>query len=577
MMNRSRTSSRTSATFLRRGGAACVCLALVLPAWGSAPAVHGGDDVLPIQWDRRAVEHVWNRAGFGIHEDEIDRWVEAGPEALVDHLLAPRPLVGPGGELQELLPSFEFEPTRIDLLDYEQRSLEQRREFRRIAARENAAAFQGLRTRWIEQIASGDDPLRDRMCMFWHGVFTSSYRTVRHPSPMIEQHNALRAGALGSYDALLRAMLRDVALLQYLDGDKNRKGRPNENLAREVMELFSLGEGNYTEADIGEAARALTGAGVATRFDGGWYRFFAKRHDAGEKSILGVTGHHRPDDLPDILLAQPACARFIASSIIEYLEGAAPTDERTERYAEVLRATGYDVGFMLRQLLLDPAFYRDEIIGARITSPVDYLMGMSVRLGDQLPPNFVVQAASELGEDLFQPPNVKGWESGLHWMTTARFMLRGNIAGAALGLISGEGLRSDALGFVDEMSMEEGMEDMSSGDAMAMGVEQLRRDELAQLVRALESAKYQPSFSFVRAVRGDGAQTDAEIVESMAASLLAIEPPVETLRMLEGRLFQLRRREGLAAKRLTQSRSLAEPVLRELGHLILSLPEAQLH
>jgi len=577
-MSRSTTASSTSAALLRKGAAACLWLTASIPAWGHGSAAEvGGDDVAPFTWDRRAVEHVWNRAGFGIHEDEIDRWVDAGPEALVDYLLAPRPLMGPDGEPKDTLPPFAFTPTRIDLLEYEQRTLEERREYRRIAATENAAAFRGLRARWIEQIAAGDDPLRDRMCMFWHGVFTSSYDTVRHPSPIIAQHDTLRAGALGSYDALLRAMMRDVALLRYLDGDKNRKGRPNENLAREVMELFSLGEGNYSETDIAEAARALTGVGIATRFDGGRYRFIPKRHDDGEKTILGVTGHHKPDDLPDILLAQPACARFIAASLIEYLEGLTPEGERVERYAGVLRATQYDVGFMLRQLLLDPAFYRDEVIGARISSPVDYLMGMAIRLGDRLPAGFIVQAAADLGENLFNPPNVKGWEAGLYWMTTARFMLRGNVAGAALGRISGEGLRTDALGFVDEMAMDDEMAGMSPKDAQAMGLEQLRRDELAGLVRTLEAAKFETSVSLVRAVRSDGARTDGEIVRSLANRLLAIEPPSETLRMLEGRLVKLRGRAGLEARRLTQSRSLAEPVLRELGFLILSLPEAQLH
>lgn len=589
-MTSSKAASSRSEAPLRQGRAplaqAATALAVVLMAGTSAAPLRGslhqplhqpGDEVLSFTWDRRAVEHVWNRAGFGIHGDGIDRWVEAGPTALVDHLLAPRPLLSPDGVAQELLPSFKFSPTRVDALEYEQRTLDERREYRRVAAAENAAAFRGFRARWIEQIAAGDDPLRDRMCMFWHGVFTSSYTTVRHPSSIIDQHDTLRTGALGSYDALLRAMLRDVALLKYLDGDKNRKGRPNENLAREVMELFSLGEGNYGEDDIREAARALTGAGVVTRYDGGRYRFFPKRHDAGNKTILGVSGQHGPDDLPDILLAQPACARFVAASLIEYLEGVSPADGRVDSYAEMLRATGYDVGFMLRRLLLDPLFYRDEVIGARIASPVDYLMGTAIRLGEEVPPEFVVQAASVLGENLFQPPNVKGWESGLHWMTTARFMLRGNVAGALLGRISSEGLRSDALGFVDEMAMDGEMQGMSAKDAKTMGAEQIRRDELSPLVGILERGRFEPSLSLVRTVRGDGARTDAEVVRSLTGRLLAIECPAETQRMLEGRLAALRGRVGLEPQQLAQSRSLGEPILRELGHLILSLPEAQLH
>lgn len=545
---------------------------------GLAAAPSSGVPV--IVWDRRAVEHVWNRAGFGIHADEIDRWVAAGQVALVEYLLAPRPLLNPdgdGGALHEPTPSFVFEAPRIDPSVYAQQTLEERRAYRSEARKINAAAMRDLRHTWVRQIFAGDDPLRDRMTMFWHSVFTSSYATVRNARPIVLQHDTLRSGALGSYDALLRAMLHDAALLRYLDNDKNRKGKPNENLAREVMELFSLGEGNYTEADVGETARALTGAGAANQFYGGDYRFYRKRHDSGVKTILGVEGRHSPDDVASILLDQPSCARFIAGSLIEYLEGVAPTEERLERHARTLRETDYDVGFLVRKILLDPAFYRDEIIGARISSPMDYLAGVTRRLGVSVPPAFVASGAAIIGQTLFEPPNVKGWDEGLAWMSTANFMLRGNIAGAILGQVDAASMRSDAMDFVEEMAGEAGMEEMSSGDMQSMGREQLRRDEMNLLVRLLRNEKYEVGGSLTRDVLSDGARSDRAVIESLLDRLLAIEAPEETIVMLERRLALAREATGLPAKRFVQSRGKAEPVLRELAHLILSLPEAQIH
>lgn len=542
-----------------------------VPAGGPAFTIGKGADA--VAWDRRAVEHLWNRAGFGIPEGEIDRWVQAGPQALVDHLLAPRPLAG-----QRLTPSFTFTPAPIDPIEYEQTPLEERRKYRQRSRKENATAFRGLRARWLRQIVRGDDPLRDRMCMFWHGVFTSSYADLKHPVPIIQQHDTLRDGALGSYAELLRRMLRDPALLKYLNNDQNRKGKPNENLAREVMELFSLGEGHYTEKDVQEAARALTGAGVRSFKNVPKYRFAKKRHDRGEKTVLGETGAHGPEDLATILLAQEACPRFVARSIIEYLEGVPAAEERVETYAALLRSTDYDVGFLLRRLLLDPGFYRDDVRAARVASPVDYLVGTAIRLEQDVPTGVLADAAASLGQDLFQPPNVKGWDEGLAWISTATFMLRGNFAGALLGQVDTESMRADAISFVQEMGEEGGMmESMTPKEMRAVGKEQLRRDELAGFARALERAEYDFDASIARAVSDTGARTDREISEALLDLLLAIPAPSETVAFVQGQLTEAREAAGVAPGRLVQSRARSEDILREVSHLILSLPEAQLH
>ncbi len=524
-------------------------------------------------WGPREVEHLWNRAGFGIRPSQVDHWVQAGPHALVAHLMEPRPLSG-----QKLSKAFEYQGPRIDPVEFAQRTIDERRTYRATIRKVYAREFARLRSTWIRQMVRGEDPLRDRMTLFWHGVFTSSYETVRHPDLIATQHDALRRGALGSYEGLLRAMLRDPAMLVYLNNDQNRKGKPNENLAREVMELFSLGEGSgYTEQDVKEAARALTGASVDRDREHADYRFRRSDHDGGKKVILGVEGRHRPDDLADILVGRPECAEFIARSLLEYMEGVPASNERVTVYAQRLRSTGYDVGHMLRGLFLDPAFYRGEVIGARIASPVHYLVGMNHRLGAGAPMGFLVEAASALGQDLFRPPNVKGWEEGVAWVSTASFMLRGNIAGALLGRVSRKSVREDAAAFMDELEGE-GMVAEMSGDAMAeMSSTQAKRDEMTKLTRMLKDAKFKPKRGIFKALRDSGVQSNEEIVAALCDRLLAIETPAETLSMLRRRLEKLRADAELEGAEFMGRSKVSEPILREVCHLILSLPEAQLH
>ncbi|QDV09579.1 hypothetical protein Poly30_51370 [Planctomycetes bacterium Poly30] len=542
-------------------------------AGGTALETSGASDETGFSWGPREVEHVWNRAGFGIRPGEIDRWVEAGPEALVDYLLAPRPLAE-----QTIAGPFVYRGPRIDPVEFEQRTIDERRAYRAEIRRVYAAEFARLRAGWVRRMVRGEDPLRDRLTLFWHGVFTSSYETVREPGMIGRQHNVLRRGALGSYEGLLRAMLRDPAMLVYLSNDKNKKGKPNENLAREVMELFSLGEGSgYTELDVQEAARALTGAGVARDRDDVDYRFERKDHDSRMKTILGVEGQHGPDDLATILLAQPACARFIAGSLIEYMEGLPPEPERLERYAGRLRGTGYDIAYFMRTLLLDPAFYRPEVVGARVSSPIDYVVGSAVRFGGGVPPGFLVEAASSLGQNLFRPPNVKGWEEGIAWISTASFMLRGNVAGALLGRIDRRAVREETERMLEDLGHEGMMDEMSAEEMATMSSEQSKRDEMSRLTRLLKDAKYKPSAAIFRWLRAQKPASNAEIVALLSDRLLAIEPPAETLIMLEGRLDSLRKAAGHGGSRFFTSAKVSEPLLRELCHLILSLPEAQLH
>lgn len=392
------------------------------------PGEATSDDVTPrpaptLRWDARAAEHLLNRAGFGGTEADVARALALGPEAAVDRLLTKR---------AEVLPPFYerlSEPTTRALKEMSED--EQKQVKRDYSERDKRQLLDGAHA-WVDSMVRGDDPLLDRMTLFWHGHFTSSIDQVRKSYPILRQHEFLRANALGSYADLLRGIVHDPAMLLYLNNASNRKGNPNENLAREIMELFALGLGNYTEADVKDAARALTGH--ATTRDGD-YEYRPKQHDDGVKTILGVTGKHDADDLVRILLAQDACPRHVARRMIAYLEGVEPSPERLSEYATFLRANDYRIQPFLRKLLLDPEFYRDEVVGARVAGPVDYVVGTVRRLELDAPPMVTNAAAALLGQRLFAPPSVKGWDEGLPWMTTNALLQRGNLAGMLVGVV----------------------------------------------------------------------------------------------------------------------------------------------
>ncbi len=506
--------------------------ALASPA-DAAPT--SGDELV---WNAAAAEHLLNRAGFGASPPAIRAALEAGLEATVEELLR--------GPVEPAMPFYAERLAQRDMTTAERsemQSMMQDADMRREATRErrarDRAQLQVFRTWWVQAMVAGEDPLRERMTLFWHGYFTSASRDVKSSFEMIRQNQLLREHALGSFGELLHGIARDPAMLEYLDNDANRKGKPNENFARELMELFTLGEGNYTEADVKEAARAFTGY---TDKDGEFI-FRKKRHDRGRKSVLGVKGRLKGEDVIDILIEHPASARWVAGRLLEYFEGVAPEPERHERYADVLRANGFDLSTMLGTLFRDPAFYRDEVVGTRIASPVDYLVGAVRRLEADVPAALLVGGASSLGEELLNPPNVKGWEGGRAWIQTSSLLQRANLVASFLGLTE---LR----------------ETLTSGDRSAMG---------------LSSLSWRPSINLTWMLRRAGVATDAEIVEYLGAKLLAV-PLSETSRA-ELMLVIDEERQGLGASDapLLDEEFDAEGGLRRLAHMILSLPEGHLH
>lgn len=552
-----------------------------------------------LTWDERAVEHLLNRAGFGARPEEIDEGLKLGRDALVDRLLT----------IDEVVEPFFVErnesPARREMMEVSKDERDRMEKERRDRDRKQLTDYTAW---WYDRMMSGRSPLYERMVLFWHGFFATAIEPGHRPYESLKQNQLLREHALGSYAKLLRAITADPAMLQYLDNQVNRKASPNENFARELMELFSLGEGHYTEHDVKEAARALTGRQERK----GAYFFDKKVHDDGEKTILGVTGRLDGDDLVDILLKQEACARWVAFRVITHFEGVEPSQERVDRYASLLRKNDYEIKPLLGALFRDPAFYRDEVVGVRVLGPVEYMVGLTHRLSMRVPPVVLGISTTLLGQRLFAPPSVKGWEEGEAWITTASLMQRGNLAGLALGVVSvdavfsqkdledaadagaggpamaggsmeggsaGNGGAMDGARPVPPAAGDAAGTPMKLGDKLRKAAGQAGSRAGAGAYRALKKLElngWAPSINFTARMQRAGATTDAQIVARMLDDLLAIRAPDDTHKKLAEYVARERALLDVRDGHLFDAGTQAEHLLRRLAHLILSLPEAQL-
>jgi uncharacterized protein (DUF1800 family) len=280
-----------------------------------------------------------------------------------------------------------------------------------------------LRGWWLHEMLTTPSPLTERMTLFWHNHFVSSQQKVKYAELMYRQNALLRQNALGNFGTLLHAESKDPAMLIYLDNANNRKGAPNENFAREVMELFTLGEGHYTEQDIKEAARAYTGWSID--LDNGGYKWRPFIHDNGIKTVLGQSGNFFGDDVLDILLQQPACAEFIVTKLWREFISPTPDPAEVTRIAKHFRGSHYEIKVALRELFLLPAFWDEKNRGTLVKSPVELVVGalrqFDFTYDDPLPFTFAV---AQLGQNLFSPPNVKGWPGGDAWINSSTLLAR---------------------------------------------------------------------------------------------------------------------------------------------------------
>jgi Protein of unknown function (DUF1800) len=497
------------------------------------------------RWDRAAAAQLLERAAIGPTAEEIDRALAAGRAATVARLLSP----GAGSEFHAPLASPVLHGGLVAPRELAAR-LDRRRSGYVELCSDHVAPLVDFGNEWAARLLAGEDALRDRMLLFWHGHFTSSFRDVGDAWKMIAQLEFLRAHAFDRLEVLLRGIARDPAMLQYLNNNKNVKEHPNENWARELLELFSLGDGNYSERDIKESARAFTGWADNER----QFALDRAAHDYGQKTILGVSGELDGDHVIDIVLRQPACARWIARKLLVYFEGVEPDEARLAACAGALRDDGYDVRAFLQRLLGDPAFPRAELVGRRVLGPIEYSVALCRRSG-VLPPGSVLFAAADFaGQRAFYPPSVKGWEGGLGWITAGSLLARSNASAMLLGLL-------DARTLVQS----EGGDEQLSRALLEPENNQLRTSGLPLLEYA-RSSGWQPRPALAQRLGALGEKGREEDAARRLAQLFwSCAATDEELAGIAAELRALRER-GLAE----------EDVWRHGAHYVLSLPRAHL-
>ena len=400
-------------------GAAGLSAALWVPRAAWAGAGMGFDDA----------RHLLSRTAFGATPAEIHAVEELDHAAAVDRLLGkfhrqagtagPEWVNQPPSFLRQQLVAAGKEAAPKDKAAKEAAEAKPRQ----LVQQQIREQGRQLRNWWVEEMLDSDQPLVERMTLFWHNHFTSSMQKVRYAPALYRQNALFRSQALGNFATLLKAVARDPAMLIYLDGVRSVARQPNENFARELLELFTLGEGHYAESDIKEAARAFTGWSMDR--DTGHFQIHAERHDDGEKKFLGQTGRFGGDDIIAILLRHPRTAETVVEKLWREFVSLKPDAVEVKRLAAMLRDGGYEMKPVLRAMLLSPAFRDPANRAALIKSPVDLIVGTVHVLGLPVPEKTqLVRMLQGLGQSPFDPPNVKGWAGGESWITTYTLLLR---------------------------------------------------------------------------------------------------------------------------------------------------------
>jgi uncharacterized protein (DUF1800 family) len=358
-------------------------------------------------WDLRRVVHLHRRAGFGATWHELERDLADGPEVAIDRILT-------GRSRASGVPA-DFDHISSLIAD----------------AAVQSGDLHRLQAWWVYRLLFSPDPLGERLTLLWHNHFATSNEKVHDLRAMRRQNETHRRHARARFGELLAAAIREPALLRYLDVTANRKGRPNENLARELMELFTLGIGHYTEADVKAAARALTG----WTFEEGELRELPAEHDDGEKTILGKTGRWSGSQLVAMLADQPATARRLASRLCGLFMGEHAVDAPAVAALAVgLRDHLLDIGWGVETILRSQSFFASANIRTRVLGPAEFVIGACRTLLPLVPPPSTLSLAGwirHLGQDLFNPPNVGGWPEGRAWLTGKSIIARTKF-GAAL-------------------------------------------------------------------------------------------------------------------------------------------------
>ncbi len=369
-----------------------------------------------VAWSRSAATHLLWRTGFGASADEIQQATQDGLDKTLDRLLAPPVETAEFGKADALLRQAAFDSGNIA----------------------------DLKTWWLHRMVASENPLVEKLTLLWHNHFATSNAKVDSVPLMTSQNDLLRRESLGNFRHVLHDIAKDVAMLVWLDSNSNRKRHPNENFSREVMELFSLGVGNYSEHDIQEAARAFTGWHVRN----GEFWFNAIQHDTGEKVVFTKRGNFDGGDVVELCLEHPACPRFLAFKLLRQFVEPSPSKEHIDALAARIRKHNFEWRPILRELFSSRLFFSDKARLSLIKSPVELLLGAVRQLKAKPNLQSLARLSAELGQDIFEPPTVKGWDGGRLWISSTTLIQRANFATAMLksnqlGSASFAGLRID--------------------------------------------------------------------------------------------------------------------------------------
>jgi uncharacterized protein (DUF1800 family) len=348
------------------------------------------------------ISHLYRRVGFGASPAELTAATERGLDATLEMLLNPERVEDDVDlKLAQVNPPLDLSKER------------------------------DLQVLWLFRMLHTRRPLIEKMTLFWHNHFATANYKVNDAGLMLQQNNLFRSNALGNFRRLVLDVSRDPAMLIWLDGNLNKKGNPNENFARELMELFTTGIGHYSERDVDEVARTFTGWQFLRDRTTGATTFYRNdsEHDSGTKTVLGRTGNLDGTDVIDMLVPHPATAARIASELFKYFVHDNPTQAQIDGLAKIYLDSKYEIKPVVRAILTSPAFFSEEAYLARVKSPVEFVIGSLKQLAPSATNlGHLPEEMARMGQELFNPPTVFGWDGGLEWVNSTTMLARMNYA-----------------------------------------------------------------------------------------------------------------------------------------------------
>lgn len=386
--------------------------------WRPSARRRDGYNLTNSEWGAPHLRHLLTRASFGVAVDEVTALLPLTKSQVVARLLTDDPLPAPPGTwINE-----PFDPNVYRTLTQAEQQAWQRA---------NRLHIEETRAWWILQMAARPFNLREKMTLFWHNHFTSEFDVVQLAQWVYMQHDTLRRHALGNFRTFLKAIYKDPAMLLYLDGVRNLRTSPNENFARELFELFTLGVGHYTENDIKQAARAFTGWQIDTRNIGSTdptkpvAYLVPNRFDSGIKTVFGKSGNFGGDEIVDLVLEQPMAAEFICEKLYKFFVSRETDKAFVAELANIFRQNNYEIKPVVQAIFESDHFYSEHAVASLIKSPIELgVNNLRLLKPKRVAPAYIISSATALDQDLLNPPNVAGWPGQRSWINASTLVTR---------------------------------------------------------------------------------------------------------------------------------------------------------